>query len=228
MIKSVFFDLDDTIFDFKKAEAIAVSTALSSFGITPKTDIIKRYSDINLSQWKLLEQRKISRERLLVRRFELLFDEFDININPAEMQSLYEKLLGIGHYFMPYAEDVIKELYNNYNLYVVSNGTASVQNGRIESSGIKKYFKNIFISQNIGVNKPQKAFFDYCFSVIPDFERSTAIIVGDSISSDIQGGINAGIKTCLYNPKNNTIKQQNIADYVISSLNELPKLLKTI
>ena len=101
-------------------------------------------------------------------------------------------MLAIGHYFMPGAPELLEELYGKYRLYIVSNGTAKVQEGRIGSSGIAKYMDGIFISQVLGANKPDKQFFDICFAEILDFSLSETVIIGDSLSSDIKGGINAG------------------------------------
>ena len=102
---------------------------------------------------------------------------------------------------MPGAPELLEELYRKYRLYIVSNGTAKVQEGRIGSSGIAKYMDGIFISQILGANKPDKQFFDICFAEIPDFSLSETVIIGDSLSSDIKGGINAGITTVWFNPK---------------------------
>ena len=115
-----------------------------------------------------------------------------------------------------------------YQLYMVTNGTARVQYSRIASAGLAPYFKDIFVSQEIGVNKPEKAYFDACFAKIPGFDREKAIIVGDSLSSDIRGGKNAGIKTCWVNPKGKEAPAENTPDYEIKSITELEELLKTL
>ena len=112
--------------------------------------------------------------------------------------------------------------------YIVSNGNLSVQNGRIASAGIAGYFEEIFISQKIGFDKPRKEFFDACFARIPGFDRQRSIIVGDSLTSDIRGGINAGIKTCWYNPRGKAARADIRPDYCITALHELPGLLSRI
>ncbi len=219
MIKNILFDLDDTIFDFKKSEAVAISNTLSELGAVPSAFIIKRYSEINDSMWKQLEKGTLTREQILVMRFAVLFEEFGIQANPAETRKIYEKHLSSGHFFIDGALDVIKKLYKKYNLYIVSNGTATVQKGRLESSGIEKYFKKIFISQNIGYNKPDIRFFKKVFEQIENFRSDEIIIVGDSLTSDIQGGINAGIKTVWYCP--NGSPDTSPADFVIRNLDEI-------
>ena len=228
MIKTVFLDLDDTIFDFHKAEAVALSGMLEEIGVTPTEERLARYSEINKLQWQRLERGEVTREEVLVERFRVFFREFGIERDANEARAIYEHRLGIGHYFIDGAEDLLNALFGKYDLYLASNGTARVQKGRIESSGIEKYFKEIFVSQNIGHNKPSKEFFDYCFSKINGFKKEEAIIVGDSLTSDILGGINAGIKTCLFNPKSKKNEGSVVPDYEITSLGELPKLLSEI
>ncbi len=223
MIKNILFDLDDTIFDFKRAEKIALSKTLSELGVSPDDRILSRYSEINISQWKLLEKRIITRDEVKVRRYKLLFEEFGIDLSAERTTALYEKNLAIGHYFIDGAEELLQRLYKDYRLYLVSNGATAVQKSRIASSGIEKYFQNIFISQEIGYDKPAKEFFDKCFEQIDNFSKKETIIVGDSLSSDIQGGINAGIKTVWFNPRHLEFDKIK-PDYEISSLDELNAL----
>ncbi|MGN1329096.1 MAG: YjjG family noncanonical pyrimidine nucleotidase [Eubacterium sp.] len=227
MIKYIFFDLDDTIFDFKKAERIALAKALREFGVEPEDKILSRYSEINISQWKLLELGKITRQEVKVRRYKLLFDEFGIDLNPDQVTALYEKNLGIGHYFIDGAEETVKSLFGKYQLYIVSNGATAVQESRLASSDIVKYFDDIFISQKVGYDKPDVRFFEKCFESIDGFSRDKAIIVGDSLSSDIQGGINAGIKTVWFNPKENTDDMIK-PDFQINDLKQLPTLIESL
>lgn len=227
MIKYIFFDLDDTIFDFKKAERIALEKALREFSVEPDAKILSRYSEINISQWKLLELGRLTREEVKVRRYKFLFDEFGIDLNPEQVTALYEKNLGIGHYFIDGAEKTIKSLFGKYHLYIVSNGATAVQQSRLASSDIVKYFDGIFISQTVGFDKPDVRFFEKCFESIDGFSRDNAVIVGDSLSSDIQGGINAKIKTIWFNPNGN-IPKKGKPDCQIKELKQLPSLIKSL
>ena len=224
----VLLDLDDTILDFHRAEAAALARTLEQMGVAPEESIIRRYSQINARCWELLELGLISREKVLIGRFEMLFSELELERSGIEAQKIYEELLGKGHWFMPGAEELLEALYGKYPLYIVSNGNLSVQEGRIASSGIAKYFGEIFISQQIGFDKPRKEFFDACFARIPGFDRERSIIVGDSLTSDIRGGINAGIKTCWYNPRGKAARADIRPDYCITALHELPGLLSRI
>lgn len=228
MIKHVFLDLDDTIFDFKKAEATALSKTLTAQGLEPTPTIISRYSAINESLWKALERGEVTREQVLLNRFKILFEEFGLTCDPLEVKNCYENHLGAGHYFMDGAEELLEKLYPEYNLYLASNGTTHVQTGRIKSSGIARYFKEIFISQEIGVNKPSIGFFNHCFSKIENFKKEETIIIGDSLSSDIAGGLNAGIHTCWFNPHGQIAPAFAPPEYTVTTLSEIPKLLEVI
>lgn len=227
-MRYLFFDLDDTLLDFHKAEAWAIRQALSHVGLNPTDPIVARYSAINQSQWELLEERKLTREQVLVRRFDLLFQELGVDISSRETQACYEEMLSRGHDFMPGAQALLDTLEGKYALYLVSNGTAMVQDRRLKESGIGRYFQDIFISERIGVDKPQKEFFDRCFARIPEFNRAQAMIIGDSLTSDIRGGNNAGICTCWFNPKGKPRKPGIRVDYELRDLLELPPLLNTL
>ena len=228
MIRYVLFDVDDTLLDFGKAEAAAIRKTFERIGIPVTDELIRRYSEINAQQWSRFEKGEITRERLLTERFDILFSELGINV-PSEMaQASYEYLLGIGHYFVDGAEELLEALKDKYELYIVSNGNASVQDRRLKSAGIIPYFKDIFISERVGFNKPSAEFFEACFERIPGFEKDKAVIVGDRLSSDILGGINAGVKTCWFNPRGDAPDPDIPADYEIKHLGELPALLESI
>lgn len=228
MIRNVLFDLDDTLFDFHKAEKIALTKTLVHFGIDPTEETLALYSTINAAHWKRLELGEISREEVKVGRYRELFKTIGVECDPVKATAYYESMLAIGHYFMPGATELLEELYGKYRLYIVSNGTAKVQEGRIGSSGIAKYMDGIFISQLLGANKPDKQFFDICFAEIPDFSLSETVIIGDSLSSDIKGGINAGITTVWFNPKGIENDSDIKPDYIIKELSEVPGLLSQI
>lgn len=228
MIRNVLFDLDDTLFDFHKAEKIALTKTLVHFGIDPTEETLALYSTINAAHWKRLELGELSREEVKVGRYRELFETIGVERDPEEATAYYENMLGVGHYFIPGAPELLEELHGKYRLYIVSNGTAKVQERRISSSGIAKYMDGIFISQILGANKPDKQFFDICFAEIPDFSLSETVIIGDSLSSDIKGGISAGITTVWFNPKGIENDSDIKPDYTIKELSEVPGLLSQI
>ena len=228
MYKFLFIDLDDTILDFHKAEKIALSRTLESFGVVPTDEVCARYSQINRDHWERLERKELTREQVVVGRFRVLFQELGVDADPALCADRYAHNLGIGHYFLPGAPEAVEALSKKYRLYLASNGTASVQAGRLKSANISHFFEDIFISQDMGADKPAKAYFDRCFARIPDFDPAQTMIVGDSLTSDIQGGINAGITTCWVNPSHSPGRTDIRPDYEIEALSQLPALLDKI
>ncbi len=225
MFDILLLDLDDTILDFHKAEGIAIRRTFSHFGIDPADAVVARYSAINKELWAALERKELTREQVVVGRFARLFEELGVQADAAQVARQYEQFLSQGHWFLPGAEEALIELSGKYRLFLVSNGTAIVQRGRLDSSGIRKYFEKIFVSQEIGANKPSLEYFSAVFAQIPNFDKTKAIIVGDSLGSDISGGINAGIATCWVNPRHAPANPNIPADYEIEALAQLPALL---
>ena len=228
MIEYLFLDLDDTILDFHTAEAVALSKTLRKFGIEPRLEIVERYKQINILHWKMLERGEITRAQVKVGRFQALFREIGADCDAEVVTADYERNLAIGHYFLPGAEEAVKRLSKKYRLFLASNGTASVQKGRMTSANLYRFFENVFVSEEIGHNKPEKAYFDACFARILDFDPEKAMIVGDSLTSDIRGGINAGIRTCWVNRHGAPRDPEIPADYEIESLSQLEALLDTL
>ena len=228
MIEFLFLDLDDTILDFHKAERIALSKTIRQFGVEPTEEVLHRYHLINIWHWEQLELGKMTRAEVLTGRFKMLFQELGLDVDPDQMQAGYEHNLSIGHYFLPGAEEAVDALSKKYRLFLASNGTAVVQKGRMTSANLYRFFEQVFVSQEIGHNKPSLDYFNACFDRIPGFDRSKAMIVGDSLSSDIKGGKNAGIRTCWVNPNHTPAKADIQPDYEIEALHQLPKLLEEL
>ena len=227
MIEFLFLDLDDTILDFHKAERLAIAKTIREFGVEPTEEILARYHVINRWHWEQLEKGLMNREQVLEGRFGVLFAELGVEADQTLCARTYEKNLSVGHYFLPGAEEAVESLSKKYRLFLASNGTASVQKGRMTSANLYRFFEKVFISQEIGHNKPAKAYFDGCFVQIPGFDPRKAMIVGDSLSSDIQGGINAGIATCWVNP-GHAPAGGTLPDYEIEGLHQLENLLDSL
>lgn len=227
MITTILFDLDNTLFDFNRAERNALSKTLTQIGIEPDESVIKRYSELNLAQWRRLELGELTRDEVKIKRYELLFGELGVDYPAKAATAAYEGYLAVGHYFMEGAEQLLENLSQKgcYQLYLVTNGTKAVQQGRLSGSGISRYFSNIFISEEIGYDKPRIEYFEKCFGQIPGFQKEKTVIVGDSLTSDIKGGINAGIGTVWFNPSHCTNETGLTPDYEIHFLKELPEVL---
>ena len=228
MFEFLFLDLDDTILDFQKAEHVALSKTLRGFGLEPTETVLKRYNLINKAHWEALERKELTREQVLVGRFQVLFEEMGISAEPGKVARAYEHNLSIGHWVLPGAEEAVARLSRKYKLYLTSNGTASVQKGRMPSANLDRFFETGFVSQEIGVNKPAVEYFEKCFAQIPGFDKTKAIIVGDSLTSDILGGQNAGIATCWVNPHHKQGRPDIRVDYEIEALSQLEDQLENL
>ena len=228
MIQFVLLDLDDTILDFHRAEAAAIRKTLSSLKVPVDDAVIARYSEINAAHWRRLESGEITRPEVLTGRFRQLFAEIGVVRNEHETQQIYEHYLSVGHYFISGAEKLLDTLHKTYRLFLVSNGNAAVQEGRLKSANISHYFEKVFISEIIGADKPNREFFDRCFAQIDQFQPDRAILIGDSLTSDILGGINAGVRTCWFNPQHRPEHPNIKPDYEIDDLAKLPVLLNRL
>lgn len=228
MIELLLIDLDDTILDFHKTERIALENTLRHFGVTPTAKIAALYQQINQAHWHALEQGAMTRKQVNEGRFQVLFDQLGREVDGAVCAAYYLSQLALTHDYLPGAREAIQALSRKYRIFIASNGNASVQTPRLQNSGLMDYCEQAFISEALGANKPSKEYFDLCFAKIPGFDPGKAMMVGDRLSSDIQGGINAGLRTCWVNAdgaENNTGIQP---DYEIKALVQLEALLESL
>lgn len=228
MIKHLLLDLDDTLLDFRASEKVALTKALIKMKVEPTPTLLSRYSVINRGYWERLERGEITRARLLVDRFADLFSEFSVSADPARMQDSYEGYLAMGYTFVDGAKELLDALADTYTLWIASNGNAKVQESRIVGSGISSYFSGIFISEQIGADKPSAAFYDACFARMGDARREETVMVGDSLTSDIRGGAAAGLRTVWYNPCRLRCPGGLSPTAEIHRLSDLPAVLKRI
>ena len=228
MIEFLFLDLDDTILDFAQAERAALSRTLVAFGVEPTEDRIRQYSRINMDCWKRMERGELTRDQLRTVRFREFFAGQGIEADVEAVAKAYVENLAVGHWFLPGAEEAVRRLSKKYRLFLASNGMESVQRGRMTSAGLYPYFEQSFVSEEMGVSKPSKAYFDAAFARIEGFDPARAMMVGDSLTSDIRGGINAGIRTCWVNPGSKKRRADTVPDYEITALSELEALLETL
>ena len=218
-------DADETLFDFPRAERDALCDALFYMGIAVNEERIATYSRINDSFWKMLERGEIGKAELRVARFEAFCKHYGFDIDVPRLALAYTDALATKGYLLPGALEVCSALAAHAQLFIITNGIASVQRGRFEPSPLRPYIQTLFVSEEIGAEKPHKAYFDTVAARIPHFERQRALVVGDSLSSDIRGGIAAGIDTCWFNPKEKALPPDLSPTYVIHSLGELIPLV---
>lgn len=203
--RTILFDADGTLFDFKRSEHDAVKEAFMMSGIEVDEEMIAKYSEINDSLWKQLEKGLIEKATLLYRRFELFGQHYGIALDAQKLAKDYMLTLSSKCYLFAGARELCEKLTKQADLYIVTNGVESTQRGRFYGSHLDLYFKDLFISGAIGAEKPSARFFEHVARHIPSFEKEKTVIVGDSLSSDIKGGILYGIDTCWFNPQGNAV-----------------------
>lgn len=198
---TILFDVDDTLFDFGISEEMALSKTFMEFEL-PRglADYHASYKQISKVLWQELEQGNKTLPELGVERFNRLFNKHRININPEKFSNSYLKNLGEEVHPIEGAEELCQSL-SNFRLAIITNGFATVQRSRIELSPFTNVFEHIITSEEAGAQKPTKEIFEYAFSKLLLTDKSKVLIVGDSLSSDIQGGNNFGISTCWFNSK---------------------------
>lgn len=229
MKRVVLLDLDDTLLDFGQAERVAMRRVLGENGLPSDDATLALYSGINDAYWKRFERGEIDRREVLVGRFrDFLVQMGAAGLDPETVQDRYEALLSEGHWFVPGAEALLETLAPAYDLYLASNGTERVQMGRLKSAGILPAFRGLFLSERIGAAKPSRAFFDAVFASLGEERRRGAVMVGDSLSSDIRGGIDAGLITVWFNPRGKAADGATVPDKIIRDLGELPGYLGSL
>ncbi|MGX8833522.1 YjjG family noncanonical pyrimidine nucleotidase [Amedibacillus sp. YH-ame6] len=222
---TILFDADGTLLDFDAAEYHALIHTFEAYGYPYNESIRNRYLEINKELWNAYEAGEISRKEVIYSRFGKLFQEVGIQDDGIQFEDDYQNRLAHGHEMMEYAMEVVQALYQEYDLYIASNGVSATQYQRLDESGLRPYFKDVFVSEEIGYQKPDLAYFDTCFRRIGEVDKHNVLIIGDSLSSDIQGGINAGIDTCWYHPRQDVKEIILNSTYEITDLRELYKIL---
>ena len=209
--KFLLFDLDHTLLDFDTAEDVALTQLLKEEGVEDIQAYKDYYVPMNKLLWKNLELKKITKKELVNTRFAKLFAHFGIEKDGAYLAERYQFFLSKQGQTFPGVEDLLRKLISQgYELYAATNGITSIQTGRVKQSGISPYFKEIFISEQLHTQKPDAEFYEKIGARIPNFNKNHALMIGDSLSADIQGGNNAGIDTIWYNPhhlKNKSLAQ---------------------
>ena len=220
--KFLLFDLDHTLLDFDAAEDIALTQLLEEEGVEDIQTYKDYYVPMNKALWKDLEQKKITKAELINTRFEKLFAHFGIEKDGSYLAERYQFFLSKQGQTYLGVEDLLKNLIKQgYELYAATNGITYIQTGRLEQSGIAPYFKEIFISEQLHTQKPDAAFYEKIGARIPNFDKNHALMIGDSLSADIQGGNNAGIDTIWYNPHHLENKIQAQPTYEVDSYHAL-------
>ncbi len=219
--RTILFDADNTLMDFSRSEHDALCDCLAARGLPHDETAIARYSAINDRYWKMLERGEVTREVLKVRRFADFISEYGFDCDPATLAADYMRTLSTKSYLMDGAEALCRRLVGSCRLYLITNGNAFVQHGRFDPSPLAPLFHACFISECFGCEKPDPAYFELVAASIPAFRPEETLVVGDSLSSDIKGGMNAGLDTCWFNPRGKVCPPDMTPTYTCTTLAEV-------
>lgn len=226
-ITAILWDVDNTLLDFNYSMRNSLKQCFLSIGRPVTEEMIDGYARINDGWWKRLERGEVTKEQLLNGRFIDFFAAYGLdNIDVEKFRREFQRNLGNIYSFLDDSLTICKSLQTRYKQYVVTNGVSGTQRSKLGLSGLAEVMDGIFISEEIGYNKPDAGFFEYCLEHIEEKDRSRILIVGDSLTSDIQGGNSVGIKTCWYNPKEKPLQEGFSVDYEIMDLCQIYEVLE--
>lgn len=224
---TILWDVDGTLLDFIYAQRLSMTKCFQTIGREITEEILERYSQINDSYWKRLELGEVTKEELLKGRFQTLFEEYNIkDVDVEAFGKEYQDTMGKVYCLIDDSLEICKSLKGRVKQYVVTNGVTDTQINKLKISGLYEVMEGVFISESIGTPKPQKGFFDYCLEHIEEKDKGKILIVGDSLTSDIKGGVQAGIVTCWYRPEGTPNTSSYQPDYEINNLHQILELLE--
>lgn len=227
--KFLLFDLDHTLFDFDAAEDVALTQLLKEEGVVDIQSYKDYYVPMNKALWKDLEQKKITKQELVNTRFSRLFKHFGIGKDGGYLANRYQFYLSQQGQIFSGAMELLDTLIDRgYEVYAATNGITSIQTGRLTKSGLASYFNHVFISEQLRTQKPDALFYERIGQQIPGFSKDKTVMIGDSLTADIQGGNNAGIDTIWYNPHHLKNKTQAQPTFEVHSYQELLNCLDSI
>jgi YjjG family noncanonical pyrimidine nucleotidase len=224
---TLLFDLDNTLFDAQTAELLAFDHALKAGGIESPRQYLPTYVEINDALWAAVERQELTPNQVQARRFADLVEAAELDADPGVLADEFVEGMGAFGDLYPGAREVLERLSSVATLALLTNGLGEIQRARIVRLGLQPLFAAIVISGEVGTAKPGSEIFDLTFEALDRPAKRSALMIGDSLSSDIAGGDNYGISTCWYNPHRKPAGPQAGVDHEIVSLDELPELAAT-
>lgn len=220
----VFIDIDDTLLDFTKCANDAIKSACNKFGVPYTTTLVDTFHPINLDLWHRLEKKEVTKEKLFDTRFQIVFDKLGIKADGIAFETAFRENFHESAILVDGARDLLEYLRSKYKVYVASNASMHQQTNRMKKAELDGYIDGYFVSEEIGFPKPQKEFFDACFKELPDVKPQDVVMIGDSLSADIKGACEYGLKTIWYNHRNEPTSDVK-CDYIVSRLSEVKNIL---
>lgn len=220
----VFIDIDDTLLDFTKCANDAIKSACNKFGVPYTTTLVDTFHPINLDLWHRLEKKEVTKEKLFDTRFQIVFDKLGIKADGIAFEAAFRENFHESAILVDGARYLLEYLRSKYKVYVASNASMHQQTNRMKRAELDGYIDGYFVSEEIGFPKPQKEFFDACFKALPDVKPQDVVMIGDSLSADIKGACEYGLKTIWYNHRNEPTSDVK-CDYIVSRLSEVKNIL---
>ena len=217
----LWFDADNTLFDYNLAESTALLNTFQLHGLPIDDASMEKYRKINHKLWRALERGEIKPDVLRVKRFEQFLDAMGVNGSPEELSASYVEQLGLRTDLIDGALETLQQLRESSRFALITNGLSTVQRSRLSLSPLKDFFEAVVISEEIGAAKPHAAFFETAHERTGRPPKSEILVIGDNLSSDIQGGIDFGVDTCWFNPHGESLPDGMTVTYEIQSLKEL-------
>ena len=225
MKKIILIDLDNTLIDFNECARHSIINAFSELGFTYTDKVFETFITENVKIWKRLEKGEITKPQLRADRWNIILKKLGIDFDGTVLEEMFENGVAKGAYAVDGAYELLDYLKDKYKLYIVSNGFRFVQESRLKIGNFEKYFCDVFVSEDIGIPKPAKEFFDYCFEKLGNPHKNDAILIGDSLTADIIGGINYGIDTVWFNKNNEPLSDNIKPTHTVNTLKEIQKIL---
>lgn len=226
MKKILLFDADGTLFDFHAAEKDALNQLMEYCKITEKQTALDTYHRINSALWKRIEEGTLTQSRLKIQRFEEFIAEMQLNFTAEQLAEVFMDKLSRGTQLIDYAFETMKNLSYKYDCHIVTNGITRIQKGRMSHSLLKPFIKELFISEEMGVSKPDPAYFDIVIKTLKPSKDDMLIVIGDSLSSDMKGALQSNLKCIWYNPDHHTTELK--VDGIISDLRQLEQVIESL
>ena len=225
MKKIILIDLDNTLIDFNECARHSIINAFNELGFTYTDKVFETFITENVKIWKRLEKGEITKPQLRADRWNIILKKLGIDFDGTVLEEMFENGVAKGAYAVDGAYELLEYLKDKYKLYIVSNGFRFVQESRLKIGNFEKYFDDVFVSEDVGIPKPAKEFFDYCFEKLGNPDKNDTILIGDSLSADIIGGINYGIDTVWFNKNNEPLPNNIEPTYTVNTLKEIQKIL---
>ncbi len=223
--KILLIDLDNTLIDFNECARHSIINAFEKLGFDYSPKVFETFIEENVKIWKRLEKGEITKPQLRADRWNIILGRLGIDYDGTILEEMFENGVALGAYPVEGAYDLLNYLNGKYKMYIVSNGFRFVQESRLKIGDFEKYFDGVFVSEDIGIPKPAKEFFDYCFKNLKNPPKEDTILIGDSLSADIIGGVNYGIDTIWFNKNNDPLPDDIKPTHTVNTLEEIKRIL---